>query len=268
MDSAVSLAGVGLQIEGATILEDVDLEIPRGKTTFIMGPSGSGKSMLLKCAAGILPCDTGRVQFDGRDIAKLSEKELRKLRQEHGFVFQDAALWQNLTILQNLSLPLQYHRPQMPPAEVRRRIDALIDLVEFREDLTLRPASLSLGERKIASFIRALVLSPRMIFMDEPSTSLDSQAVQKISEVIERLKREGRTMIITSHNVRLASRFADYLVVIERGKVLAFDTMENIVKTDSARVKQILAEVLNLSSSYDSDILELLGEDESNPFDL
>ena len=268
MDSVITLESVGLQIDGATILEEIDLEIPRDKTTFLMGPSGSGKSMLLKCAAGILPCDEGKVRFEGRDIAKLREKEVRQLRTDHGFVFQDAALWQNLTVLQNLSLPLQYHRPEMPPQEVRRRIDSLIELVDFREDLTLRPASLSLGEQKIASFIRALVLSPRVIFMDEPGTSLDSEAVEKISEVIQRLKQEGRTMVITSHNARLASRFADYLVVIDRGKVIAFDTMDAIVKNDSPRVRRILGEVLNLSSSYDSDILELLGDEDGDPFGL
>ncbi|MFP4535427.1 MAG: ABC transporter ATP-binding protein [Spirochaetaceae bacterium] len=266
MDSVISLEDVGLTIEDATILEGVNAEIPRNATTFIMGPSGSGKSMFLKCAAGIIPSDTGRVRFDGKDLARMREKEIREMRRDHGFVFQDAALWQNITVYQNLALPLQYHYPELSAEEVRRRIQGLIDLTQFSEDLSLRPASLSLGERKIASFIRALVLNPTLIFMDEPSTSLDSEAVERISEVIQRLKREGRTLLISSHNARLASRFADYVIVIDRGRVLAFDSMENIVKTESQRVRKILAEVLNLSSSYDTDILELLGDENEDPF--
>ena len=266
MDAAVTLEGVGLSIEGAQILTEVSLEVPRGATTFIMGPSGSGKSMALKCAAGILPCDQGRVRFDDKDIARMREKRIRELRRGHGFVFQDAALWQNASIYQNLALPLEYHYPELPPGEVKRRIDGLVELMEFREDLSLRPASLSLGEQKIASFIRALVLNPKLVFMDEPSTSLDSEAVEKVAEVIQRLKKEGRTLLISSHNARLASRFADYLAVIDRGRLIAFDTMEALVRTDSPRVRQILAEVLNLSSSYDTDILELLGDEGEDPF--
>jgi ABC-type transporter Mla maintaining outer membrane lipid asymmetry ATPase subunit MlaF len=266
MDSVITLEDVGLTIEDATILEGVNAEVPRNATTFIMGPSGSGKSMLLKCAAGIIPCDTGKVRFEGKALARMREKEVREMRQNHGFVFQDAALWQNITVYQNLALPLQYHHPELSETEVRRRIQALVDLTRFSEDLSLRPASLSLGERKIASFIRALVLNPDVIFMDEPSTSLDAEAVERISEVIQRLKQEERTMLISSHNARLASRFADYVIVIDRGRVLAFDSMENIVKTESQRVRRILAEVLNISSSYDTDILELLGDDNQDPF--
>lgn len=269
MAPIVTLESVSLRIEGVTILEEVTAEIPRNATTFIMGPSGSGKSMLLKCAAGILPSDTGSVQFEGKDVSKIRDKELRELRRTHGFVFQDAALWQNITIMQNLSLPLQYHHPELSAQEVRRRIDTLVKMLDFQEELSLRPASLSLGERKIASFIRALVLDPEMVFMDEPTTSLDSGAVQKVSDVIERLKGEGKTMLITSHNSRLASRFADYLIVVDKGRVIAFDTMDGIITTESARVRRILADVLNLSSSYDTDILELLGNNEGgDPFDL
>ena len=268
MNPIITLENVGLRIEDASILEEINVEIPRRATTFIMGPSGSGKSMLLKCAAGIIPCDTGRVRYEGQVLARMREKEIREMRRSHGFVFQDAALWQNITVFQNLALPLQYHYPDLPPEEVRRRIQGLLDLTEFKEDLSLRPASLSLGERKMASFIRALVLNPKVVFMDEPSTSLDSEAVDRIGEVMQRLKREERTMLISSHNARLASRFADYLIVIDQGRVIAFDRMEEIVKTDSGRVRRILAEVLNLSSSYDTDILELLGDEGEDPFNV
>lgn len=247
-----------------TVLDDASVVFPRGKTTIIMGPSGSGKSTLLKIAAGLFPPDTGKVTYDGIDITASSGETERQLRQRLGVAFQDGALWQNMTIYQNLALPLQYHFPRMARSEIDERINRLVAAFPVRRHFPLRPAALSGGERKIVSFLRALILEPEVLFFDEPTSFVDNQSADRIIAVLEAQRRRGTTLIGISHSAELTARLADYLLVIIAGRIRAFGPVKDVVQTADREVQTVLTEVLADAATFDGDILDLL--DESDPF--
>ena len=255
---------VTLVREGFTVLDGITVAFPAGKTTIIMGPSGSGKTTLLKVAAGLFPPDSGRVTVDGRDITAASGEQERELRRRVGFAFQDGALWQNMSIEQNLSLPLQYHFPRMTHAEVSRRVDRLVGAFPIRRHLSLRPAALSAGERKIVSFLRALVLEPVVLFFDEPTSFVDNQSADRIVNILAEQRQRGTTLIGISHSADLTARLADSLLVIIAGRLRAFGPTREITRTTDREVQQVLSQVLSDAATFDTDILDLL--DDTGPF--
>lgn len=262
----ISLESVSFATETETILHDISCTIESGSVVLVMGPSGSGKTLTLKILAGVVPPTGGDVRFDGVKLSSMTERELTAAHLRQGFVFQDSALWQNLSVYNNLTLPVQYHYPKRSAASIDERIQKLCRRMAFREDLSRRPALLSAGERKVASILRAMMLDPETLVMDEPSSSLDSGSSQRLLEILKELKAAGRTMVIASHDSRIASMLADFILVIDEGTVRAFDSVANITRTQDARVRELLSEVLDLSSTYDTDILDILGGSDSDPF--
>jgi phospholipid/cholesterol/gamma-HCH transport system ATP-binding protein len=262
----VELKDVSFSSEEQTVLDRISCRIDEGSCVLVMGPSGSGKTLLLKIMAGIIPASSGEVVVDGRSFNRLSEREILKTNLRTGFVFQDAALWQNLTLRQNLSLAVQYHFPNRPQGEIDARIAQLTRRTGFKRNLDLRPAHLSGGNRTIVSIMRALMLDPELYFMDEPSNGLDGETQGNILEILKDLKHRGRSLIIASHDSSIASMLADWILVMDEGRMLAFDTVGNLAATNDSRIKAILKDVLDLSTTYDSDILDILGGDDDNPF--
>jgi len=262
---ACRLSEVTIAHEGTGVLDAVSLAFDAEACTVIMGPSGSGKSTLLKAAAGLSVPDTGRVEILGMDPAKASDREIEALRKRNGFVFQDGALWQNLTLYQNLALPLQYHYAELGETEIRRRVEALLRELGATARLTLRPSQVSAGECKIVSFVRAIVGDPELIFMDEPTTSVDTERVDLLIRKLRELKQRRRTIIAVTHNARIASQIADRLVVMKEGRILRSGSLRDISRSGDPEVERILTDVLSETATYDGDILELLDPD-ANPF--
>jgi phospholipid/cholesterol/gamma-HCH transport system ATP-binding protein len=263
-DRQIVVDSITLIRDGFTVLNQASVTFPAGKTTIIMGPSGSGKTTLLKVAAGLFPADRGRVTFDGRDITAASGEQERELRRRVGFAFQDGALWQNMTIQQNLELPLQYHYPKMKRAEIDRRIERLVGAFPIRRQFLLRPSALSGGERKIVSFLRALVLEPEVLFFDEPTSFVDNQSADRIINILSEQRRRGCTLIGISHSADLTARLADFLMVIIDGTVREFGTTREVVKSSDKEVRVLLSQVLSDAATFDDDILDLLGQ--NDPF--
>ncbi|MEX2443345.1 MAG: ATP-binding cassette domain-containing protein [Alkalispirochaeta sp.] len=261
----VELRQVGYSTDEGALLEDVTCEVREGECLLVMGPSGSGKTLLMKIMAAIIPPTEGSVLFDHAQTATMPDRELDRNRLRHGFVFQDAALWQNLSVLNNLTLATQYHFPKRDPGETQRRVDRLCRTLAFSEDLMQRPARLSAGERKTAAIIRSMMLNPEIYFMDEPSGGLDSATTNHLLSVLKDLKSQGRSLVIASHDSAIASQLADSILVIDQGRVLAYATVEQLTRTTDTRVRQILADVFDLSSTYDADILDILGNND-DPF--
>lgn len=257
----ISLQDVTVHFSGRDILHDINLSIPAGRSTVIMGPSGSGKSTLLKTAAGLIPPDTGKVFFQGKDMLLLSEGGMRELRRVSGFVFQDGALWENKTLMENLSLPLQVHFPQLSQAEVERRVVRALERGGLVESAHLRPVQLSGGEKKIASFLRALITEPAILFMDEPTLSIDHTMEEKVGQMINDAKARGCAIIAVTHDPRLTSTLADQLVILDAGVVRETGDFDTVKRTRDTRTRQILAEVLGEIASYDTDLLALLDEE-------
>jgi phospholipid/cholesterol/gamma-HCH transport system ATP-binding protein len=254
----IELRDVRLSLGDYEALRGVSAVFPPGESTVIMGPSGCGKSTLLKVAAGIIPPDSGAVFFKGRDIFTLSEKGTRELRKVNGFVFQDGALWENKTLFENLALPLQVHHPEMSGRDVTHRITRVLERVGMEESARQRPAEMSGGEKKVASFLRALVTEPSLVFLDEPTLSIDHHLTEKVNQMIRELKARGATIIAVTHDPQLTATLADRLLVMDAGQVLALGRFDEVRKSHLPRVRSIISQVLGEIASYDTDLLELL----------
>jgi len=265
MEYAARLKELSVIYEGFPVLDEITVDFPVGKTTVIVGPSGCGKSTLMKAAAGLVPPYRGRVELLGFDLGRIGEKDLRSLRRRNGFVFQDAGLWQNLTVRQNLALPVEHHNPGLDPRELARRFEPLLADLGFAGQMELRPSQLSAGERKIVSFVRAMVSDPDILFLDEPTTFVDTEVSERIVRKLKSLHDRGKSMLLITHNPEIASQLADYLLVVKRGKVLLFGTLQEVVHSANPEVTAILSNVLSEAASYDTDILSLLDRD-SDPF--
>lgn len=245
------------------ILDSVSVTFPFHQCTVVMGFSGSGRSSLLKVAAGILWPEEGVVRVNGKPLSRMSEKELLEFRSQSSFAFQDAALWSNLTVYQNLLLPLQFHRRKTPIEQLDRKIRRILSEFEFQDNPQFRPAQLSAGERKLISLLRALVLEPSILFLDEPTSFLDNVTVERILRTLKIQKQEGKTLIIATHNPELTSQLADRLVVLKGGRVVEQGPFKEVVRSKNPVVIEVISEVLSEAAVYDTDILELL-QDSSN----
>ncbi|MFP4010947.1 MAG: ABC transporter ATP-binding protein [Spirochaetaceae bacterium] len=260
-EPAVVLNGVSLSSGSESVWSDLNLTLPPVKTTLVMGPSGSGKSALLKVCAGLIPPDAGTVHLLGRNPATIGKAEERELRRLCGFVFQDGALWQNLTVFQNLALPLDYHERTAGPAETEDRVRRLAEAFGMQRRLHLRPAALSAGERKMVSFLRALCLDPQLLFLDEPTSVVDHRGAELILKELRELKERGVTIVASSHSARFVSQMADHLVVLDAGMIAATGPFVEVVHGADRRLSEILSEVLGEAASFDTDLLDLLSVD-------
>jgi phospholipid/cholesterol/gamma-HCH transport system ATP-binding protein len=260
----IRLEGVSLTLGGYAALRDITCAFPEGESTVIIGASGAGKTTLLKVAAGLIPPDRGQVLFRDRDVFHLSERGLLEMRQINGFVFQDGALWENKTLFDNIALPLQVHFPRMSRPDLERRVVRSLERVGLEESAQERPAALSGGEKKIASFLRALVVEPRLVFLDEPTLSIDHGMTERINQMIRDLKARGTTIIAVTHDPQLTSTLADRLIVVDAGRVIAAGAFDEVKRTTNTRARSLMAQILGEISSYDTDLLQLLDTDGPN----
>jgi len=203
------------------------------------------------------------VCFQGKPLNRMSEKELLEFRSRMGFTFQDSALWSNLSVYQNLSLPLQFHQKKIEPGEVDRTIQKLLLEFDFKDDVQYRPAQLSTGERKLISFLRALTLNPSILFLDDPTGFVDNVTAERILKNLKRQKQEGKTLIMATHSPELTSQLADFLIVMKEGRILEQGRLKEVVHSRDSEVIEVLSEVLSEAAVYDTDILQLLQDDSS-----
>jgi len=226
-----------------------------------MGPAGGGKSTLLRLAAGLIPPDKGEVWFQGRNWNDLSDHENSDLREQLGFCFQNGALWANISVYQNIELPFQYHRPKAGVQEVRDAVSRAARLAGIQGQLALRPSQLSLGEQKLVSLARALVLDPAVLFLDDPTGGLDAQATEKLMGLFSDLKKLGRTLVLVTQEPTVTARLADTLVLVSAGRVLAEGPFTEVVRSTNPEVIAILTSVLSQAATFSGDILDLLSID-------
>ncbi len=213
--SLIMLEHVGIDFSHQRVLRDISLTIPRGQTLAIIGESGCGKTVLLKTIIGLLCPSRGAVYIDGRNLAELSESELTQQRIRFGFLFQQAALFDSMTIAQNVSFPLRQHTTKKP-AEIRSDVLARLAEVGLPENiLSRKPAELSGGMRKRVGLARALALEPEIMLYDEPTTGLDPIMGDVINELIlGTRKRHPVTSIVVTHDMRTAQKVADRVVML------------------------------------------------------
>ncbi|MBI9104750.1 MAG: ATP-binding cassette domain-containing protein [Spirochaetales bacterium] len=263
-DYIFELEEVSLYKGGVPILDNISLKIPRGVTTSIMGVSGSGKTTLLKMIAGLIPPDSGKILYQGKNLFSLGKKENDNFRKSMGFVFQDAALWGNKNIYSNLYVPVKYHFPKRADSDIKAIIEKKLEEVGMLSDRNLRPSQLSTGEQKIISFIRGIINDPDTIFLDNPLLSLDHEASELLQKQIKTRSKRGDTILISDQDHEFLSSIVEFVVIIEEGKLLKEGPISELKDSQNPRIARILEKLLGHSSVYDQDILEILDENDSS----
>ncbi|MCX7025185.1 MAG: ATP-binding cassette domain-containing protein [Spirochaetes bacterium] len=229
----IELSHVSASSGGFEILRDADASFYAGEITVVMGSAGAGKSTLLKAAAGLVVPDAGTVKFFGKSIASFNRKEELEFRRRTSYVFQDAALWANTSILGNLTLPLSVHCAWMNATEMERAARVVAEKVGYLESLSMRPAELSIGEQKLISLARALVTDPELVFMDDPTSHLDEDAVDRVFGILGELKMRDRTVIMVTNNSDIAFRHADRLGIVRDGVIPILGPYDEIVNNEA-----------------------------------
>lgn len=237
----IKLEQLSYVINGATLLEQVDLAIEHGEIVAIMGRSGTGKTTLLRLLMGLIKPTSGQIYIDGEEITGLEENELNRVRTKMGLVFQGAALFDSLTVAQNVGFALAEHR-LAPKEEIAARVGRLLAMVEMSGTESLLPAQLSGGMRKRVGIARALAQGPAIVLYDEPTAGLDPISAAAIDQLIVRLRNEvGVTSVIVSHDVASLRRVADRAAVLHQGRFLALGPMAELEQSADPAVRQFLS---------------------------
>ena len=223
---------MGFSAQGNLLVDGVSLDFPEGQAAALVGPSGGGKSTVLKLAAGLCIPSRGEVFFRGTALGRMSRQENLAFRREAAFVFQDSALWANQSLLQTLELPLRLHFPGMDGPERKRRVTEVAGEVGYRRDLGIRPSGLSMGEQKLVAFARALILKPGLLFLDEWTESLDERSAGRLVGIVRRMKEVGCTVIFVSHDPRIVRKIADRVILVSGGRVSEPLSGEELAKAD------------------------------------
>lgn len=222
----ISCKSVMKRFEGRPILEEVTLDVYPGETMVIMGGSGSGKSTLLRLMTGLLRPDSGSISLFGQPISKMNADELTEVRKKFGILFQSGALFNSMTIAENVALPLIEHT-ELPRAIIDIQVKIKLELVGLREHADKHPAQLSGGMKKRAGLARALALDPRILFYDEPSAGLDPVTSAEIDRLIMDLsKKAGVTSVVVTHEMDSAFAIADRMAMLDCGRMLKVDTRD------------------------------------------
>jgi phospholipid/cholesterol/gamma-HCH transport system ATP-binding protein len=225
------------------VLRGISLTIDRGMTFVVLGGSGSGKTVLMKHVIGLLRPDRGTVLVDGVEIPKLEGRQLTEARRMFGMVFQGAALFDSMTVYENVAFPLKERQRSLRAAELRRRVVEKLKVVDLDEDvLNKYPAELSGGMRKRVALARAVVHDPKVILYDEPTTGLDPITTAYVDDMILQAKRRlGVTSMVISHDIASAFKVADHLAVLYDGGIAAQGTPEEVRRSEHPFVQRYLS---------------------------
>ncbi len=222
------------------VLAGIDLVIPEGSTCVILGGSGSGKTVLMKHMIGLLKPDRGQVIVDGEDIVPLGEEDLERVRRKFGMVFQAAALFDSMTVYENVSFPLREHA-SMPEEQIREIVRKKLAIVGLKNVEDKYPADLSGGMRKRVGLARAIVLDPKIVLYDEPTTGLDPITTDYVDEMILEAKKElGVTSVVISHDIASAFKVADNIAFLFAGSIVDQGPPEKLRHSRHPQVKVFL----------------------------
>jgi phospholipid/cholesterol/gamma-HCH transport system ATP-binding protein len=242
MESLIEVKNLHKSFGEQNVLDDVDLTVPRGEVVVVLGRSGTGKSVLLKLLIGLEKPDSGSIKLFGQDIRNLQIDALNELRKKIGFLFQQAALYDSLTIGENVAFPLSRHT-QLSKEERQARVKELLTSVGMETDLDKMPSEISGGMKKRVGLARALALKPEIVMFDEPTAGLDPITSAEISKLIVKLKEEHQiTSIVVTHDLHSARAIADRLVMLEKGKLLLDGTFEDFKNSKNPVVAQFLSD--------------------------
>jgi phospholipid/cholesterol/gamma-HCH transport system ATP-binding protein len=240
---AVEFRQVSKSFGGRQVLNDVSFQVLEGETICILGRSGTGKSVTLKLMIGLLKPDEGNVFIGSEDICGMDERELSRIRREIGFLFQSAALFDSFTVGQNLSLPMQRFEPDKSAGDVKKTVGEMLQQVGLAQDIGKLPRELSGGMKKRAGLARALVLNPKLLLIDEPSSGLDRVTASEIDTLLLKVKSERHTtMVIVTHDIHGARKLADKVAVLDQGFLVGFGTFDELGSSQNEVVRALTTE--------------------------
>jgi len=238
---AVEFRGVSKAFGARRVLDDVSLTVPAGRSLCVLGRSGTGKSVTLKTIVGLMRPDAGAVLIDGQDITRLRPRELSGVRRKIGFLFQNAALFDSITVGENVAFPLRRHT-RLGEAEILERVRQRLADVGLESEREMMPADLSGGMRKRAGLARAMALDPSILLVDEPSAGLDPVTAGEVDALLVGLREHARTtLVVVTHNIPSARRIGDELIFLHEGRILARGTVESIDRSDLPLVREFMA---------------------------
>ena len=236
----MELAGVYKSLGGQPVLSDLSLSVPRGETLVIMGRSGAGKSVILKHMVGLLNPDRGAVLFDGRRLDRMRRAELQQARKRMGMLFQSSALFDSMTVAENVSLGLRKHT-RLGEKEIAAKVEAKLAAVGLAGIEQKMPAELSGGMRKRVGLARAIAMDPELILYDEPTTGLDPITADAINNlIIETRDKFGVTSVVVTHDVNTVLKVGSTVSLLNEGKIIFSGAPAELKSTDNPYVRQFL----------------------------
>ncbi len=236
----IEIKGIFKSFENNQVLRGVDLTINKGETAVIIGRSGCGKSVLLKLIMGLLKPDSGTILVNGDDVTSLNDNQLNKVRQKFGMLFQASALFDSMTVDENVGLGLREHT-KLSENQVRQKVEGKLRMVGLSEVEQLKPAELSGGMKKRVGLARAIAMDPEYVLFDEPTTGLDPIMADVINELIVSLRNTlSITSIAVTHDIVSAYKIADRIAMLYEGKIVFVGTPEEVKNTDNPLVRQFI----------------------------
>ncbi len=240
-EAVISLRGVTKSFGSHTVLQDISFDVPKGRITAIMGPSGTGKSVMLKNIIGLLQPEAGEIWVEGEQVVGMRDRDLYRIRRKMGVLFQDGALFGSMNIYDNIAFPLREHTKQSE-GQIREKVMSNAELVGLLDHLKKLPGEVSGGMKKRAGLARAMVMDPDIIFFDEPDSGLDPVRVAYLDELVKNAQREtGSTFFIISHNIPSMMRTAEYMGVLFRSELVKFGSKDEMRNSKNSIIRQFLA---------------------------
>ncbi len=238
--SMITVRGLVKQIGAQEILRGVDLEVARGETLAIIGRSGGGKSVLLKHLIGLMRPDTGEIWVEGQDITGLSERQLASIRQKVGILFQGSALFDSMTVAENIAFPLR-EAGERDPKVLRTKVHEILEVMELQGEEEKMPVNLSGGMKKRVGLARSIIRQPSCILYDEPTSGLDPVVSDSINRLIRRLQRRfGVTSIVVTHDMKNAFHVADHIAYLHEGRIYFHGTPTELQQSSDSVLQDFL----------------------------
>jgi phospholipid/cholesterol/gamma-HCH transport system ATP-binding protein len=236
----IAFSHVCISFDGRPVLEDVSFSVDRGQTLCILGRSGVGKSVALRMLMGFLKPDSGSIRVEGQEITGLSEGEMQAIRKRVTMVFQNGALFDSLSVRENVAFPLR-ERGGLSEDQILEKVDRLIGVVGAEDVADAQPASLSTGRKRAVAIARALAAQPEVVLFDEPTTMVDPIIARRLGDLIEILKDHlGLTSIVVTHDMRVARRLADRVLFLDMGQARFFGPLQGFLSSADPHIQRFL----------------------------
>lgn len=246
---ALEIKNVFKSFGSKKIHQGVSLCLKKGEVMGLFGGSGTGKSVLIRSIIGLEKPDSGEILFEGRNLVKLTERELYEVRKKIGFVFQNGALFDSMSVGENLAYPLREHT-NLSEKEIQIRIEKMLELIDMKGSNHLLPNELSGGMQKRAGLARATILNPDIILFDEPTAGLDPVNTTRLVENVKKLKTNGMTGIFVTHDIPAAFEICDRIAILKSGKIYIIDTVENIKRSLDPEIRAFTQNALDIGAKH------------------